>query len=96
MERAGPSPMCDREKFERYLESEKSQSQTWPLSPEFQCQEDKSPQLLEAKKTQGLSPWKKLLEPQAVPLKEPLPPQSWQAGAISKTPTTWITLSNPP
>ena len=40
-------------------------------SPGFQCQEDKSPQLLTAKTSRGLSLWKKLLEPQAVPLKEP-------------------------
>ena len=39
-------------------------------SPGFQCLEGKSIQLLTAKIQQGLSQWKKLLEPQAVPLKK--------------------------
>ncbi|KAF6099918.1 hypothetical protein HJG60_011640 [Phyllostomus discolor] len=37
----------------------------------FQGQEENPPQLLAAKKHQGLSRWKKLLEPQQFPLKNP-------------------------
>ena len=53
------------------MRSQEPQPQTSPPSPGFQCQEDKSSHLLAAKKNQWeLSQWKKLLEPQAVPLKE--------------------------
>ena len=55
--------------WEGCLGSEESQPHTRAPGPWFQCQEDKSPKLLAAK-TKGLSEWKKLLESQAVPLKE--------------------------
>ena len=66
-----PHPcVVEKKTQEGYLRSKDSQPHTGLPSPEFQCQEDKSPQLLVANQ-QGLSQWKKLLEPQAVPLKEP-------------------------
>ena len=54
---------------EGYLRSEKSQPHTRPHSPRFQWLEDKSPQLLAAKTNRG-SVSGKLLESQAVSLKE--------------------------
>ena len=55
-----------------YLRSEESQPHTRPPSPGFQCQEDKSAQLLAAKNQWGLSWWKKLIEAQKIPPKEPI------------------------
>ena len=47
-EGAGPTPTWIKIR-EGYLRSEESQTHTRPLSPEFWCQEDKSPQLLSVK-----------------------------------------------
>ena len=47
-EQAGPTPMSIKI-WEASLGSEESQPHIRPFSPVFQCQEDKSPQLLAAK-----------------------------------------------
>ena len=54
-----------------YLGSEKTQPHTRTPSLGFQCPEDKFLTTSGCKNQWGLSWWKKLLEPQAVPLKEP-------------------------
>ena len=44
-----PHPHVVEKIGEEYLESEESHPNTRPVSPAFQCQEGKSPQLLAAK-----------------------------------------------
>ena len=55
---------------EVYVESEEPQPHTRPPSPGFLCQEI-SPHNSGCKNQQGVNCWKKLLEPQAFPLKKP-------------------------
>ena len=70
MEQTGPTT-TQIKIWEGYLGNEESQPHTRLPNPGFQCQEEKFPQFLVAKTTRDLSQWKKLLEPQAVPLKDP-------------------------
>ena len=69
MEWAGATPTWIKIQ-EGYIRGEESQPQTRPSSPGFQCQKYKSP-LLAVKNLQEQSRGKKLLNPQAVLLKEP-------------------------
>ena len=73
---------------EGYIRSEESQP-----SPGFQCQEYKFPTTSGCKNQWGLSWWKKVLEPQAVPLKEPKHGAPGLALAAAK-PAAHITYSD--
>ena len=56
---------------EGYLKSEESQPHTRPPSPGFQCQEDKSPEILAAKKSRDLVGGRNFQSPKQFHLKNP-------------------------
>ena len=70
-ERAGPTSMCGEQKFGRDILGVKSPSPTLGPQPRVPVPGRYVPTTCGCKNQQGLRWWKKLLEPQAVPLKEP-------------------------